>query len=81
MRVRDLIGLTGEAVRSHRMRYGLTALAIAVGVAAVVLLASIGEGMRRFIERQMSQFGTTLVAINPGKLETDAIPRGASCTA
>jgi putative ABC transport system permease protein len=74
MRVRDLIGLTGEAVRSHRMRYGLTALAIAVGVAAVVLLASIGEGMRRFIEGQMSQFGTTLIAINPGKLETGGIP-------
>lgn len=74
MRVADLLSLTREAVSSHRLRYGLTALAIAVGVAAVVLLASIGEGTRQFIEKQMSQFGTTLIAINPGKLETGGIP-------
>jgi putative ABC transport system permease protein len=74
MRPADLLGLTREAIGSHRLRYGLTALAIAVGVAAVVLLAAIGEGTRRFIERQMTQFGTTLIAINPGKLETGGIP-------
>lgn len=74
MRAADLFALTREAVASHRLRYGLTALAIAVGVAAVVLLVSIGEGTRRFIEKQMTQFGTTLVAVNPGKLETGGIP-------
>jgi len=71
---RDLLGLTLEALRSHRLRYGLSALAIAVGVAAVVLLASIGEGTRRFIVNQMAQFGTTIVAINPGRIETGGIP-------
>jgi putative ABC transport system permease protein len=70
----DLTGLTAEALRAHRMRYGLSALAIAVGVGAVVLMASIGEGMRRFISGQMSQFGTTLISINPGKTETGGVP-------
>jgi putative ABC transport system permease protein len=74
MRFSDLLGLTLEALRSHRLRYGLSALAIAVGVAAVVLLASIGEGTRRYIMNQMSQFGSTIVAINPGKIETGGIP-------
>ena len=74
MKLADLFDLTREAIASHRLRYGLTALAIAVGVAAVVLLVSIGEGTRRFIEKQMTQFGTTLIAINPGKLETGGIP-------
>ncbi|MBI3539859.1 MAG: ABC transporter permease, partial [Candidatus Eisenbacteria bacterium] len=53
---------------------GLSALAITVGVAAVVLLASIGEGTRRYIMGQMTQFGTTLVAVYPGKLETRGMP-------
>jgi putative ABC transport system permease protein len=70
----DLFGLTYEAVRLHRMRYGLSALAITVGVAAVVLLSSIGEGTRRYIVGQMTQFGTTLVAVYPGKLETRGMP-------
>ena len=74
MTTRDLLGLTAEALSAHRMRYGLSALAIAVGVAAVVLLASIGEGTKRYIERQITQFGTTLIAVNPGKATTTGIP-------
>ena len=74
MKLSDLLGLTLEALRMHRMRYGLSALAITVGVAAVVLLSSIGEGTRRYIVGQMTQFGTTLVGIYPGKLETRGLP-------
>ncbi|TMQ68791.1 MAG: ABC transporter permease, partial [Candidatus Eisenbacteria bacterium] len=72
--LRDLFGLTLEALRIHRLRYSLSALAITVGVAAVVLLSSIGEGTRRFIVGEMTQFGTTLVAVYPGKLETRGMP-------
>lgn len=70
----DLFELTLEALRSHRLRYGLSALAITVGVAAVVLLSSLGEGMRQFIMGQMTQFGTNLVGIYPGKIETRGMP-------
>ncbi len=74
MRGGDLLGLTAEALGAHRMRYGLSALAILVGVAAVVLLASIGEGTRRYIQNQVSQFGTTLLSVSPGKTETGGVP-------
>ena len=47
MRVADLVKFTGHSVLAHRMRALLTALGIAVGVAAVVLLTSIGEGVSR----------------------------------
>jgi putative ABC transport system permease protein len=70
----DLFGLTLEAIRSHRLRYGLSALAITVGVAAVVLLTSLGEGTRRFIMGELTQFGTTLVGIHPGKIATRGLP-------
>lgn len=74
MRFGDLLKLALEALGAHRLRYGLSALAIAVGVAAVVMLASIGEGTRLFIMKQMMQFGTTLIAVNPGKTETGGVP-------
>ena len=70
----DLVGLTVEALRAHRLRYGLSALAIAVGVATVVLLSSIGEGTRRYIMAQMTQFGTTLISITAGKVQTGGVP-------
>uniref|UniRef100_A0A832I2Y8 ABC transporter permease n=1 Tax=Eiseniibacteriota bacterium TaxID=2212470 RepID=A0A832I2Y8_UNCEI len=66
----DLAGLSAEALHAHRLRYALSALAIAVGIAAVVLMVSIGEGMRLFIIEQVSSFGTTLISVNPGKVET-----------
>jgi putative ABC transport system permease protein len=52
------------------MRSSLTALGIAVGIAAVVLLTSIGEGVHQFVLAQFTQFGTTIVGINPGRTTT-----------
>jgi putative ABC transport system permease protein len=72
--LRDLAQLTLEGIRAHRLRYALSALAVGVGVGAVVLLASIGEGTRLFIARQMSQFGSTIIGVNPGKVETGGVP-------
>ena len=42
MRFADVARYSGSAVLSHRLRSGLTALGIAVGITAVVLLTSIG---------------------------------------
>jgi putative ABC transport system permease protein len=70
MTLTDLTTLSLGAVKSHRLRSALTALGIAVGVAAVVLLTSIGEGIHRFVISEFTQFGTNLVAINPGKTST-----------
>ena len=52
------------------MRTILTALGIAVGVAAVVLLTSIGEGVRRFVVSEFTQFGTNIIGITPGATQT-----------
>ncbi len=76
MLLRDFLHLTGSSVIAHRLRSFLTALGIAVGVAAVVLLTSIGEGVHRFVLSEFTQFGTNLVAINPGKVTTGGISMG-----
>ena len=66
----DFIKLTSSSVLAHRMRSFLTALGIAIGIASVVLLTSIGEGIHRFVLAEFTQFGTTLIGINPGKATT-----------
>ncbi len=62
--------LTGSAILAHRTRSLLTGLGIAVGIAAVVLLTAIGEGVQRFVVQEFTQFGTNLIAISPGKTQT-----------
>jgi putative ABC transport system permease protein len=72
--VGDLVRLAGGAIAGHRLRSGLSMLGIAIGIAAVILLTSVGEGTRRYILAQFSQFGTNLIAIHPGKAKTSGIP-------
>ena len=70
MKPRDVVKHSLQALISHRMRSMLTALGIAVGIAAVVLLTSLGEGIHRFVLAEFTQFGTNLIAVNPGKTST-----------
>jgi putative ABC transport system permease protein len=67
---RDLIAFTLGSAKSHRLRSGLTALGIGIGVTAVVLLTSIGEGLQQYVLSEFSQFGTNIIMINPGRPET-----------
>jgi putative ABC transport system permease protein len=76
MFVRDGVTLSLQAVLSHRMRSFLTALGIAVGIAAVVLLTSLGEGIHRYVLSEFTQFGTHLISISPGKASTAGLPGG-----
>lgn len=66
----DLIRLTTSSFLAYRMRSFLTGLGIAVGIAAVILLTSIGEGLHQFVLSEFSQFGTNLIGIQPGKKQT-----------
>ncbi len=61
----------------HRLRSILTALGIAIGVAAVVMLTSMGEGVNQFMVAEFAQFGTNNLRIAPGKPETIGIGPGA----
>lgn len=70
MRLADLVRLTSGSIRAHRLRASLTALGVGIGVAAVVLLTSIGEGVRRFVLSEFTQFGTNIISVTPGRTQT-----------
>ena len=76
MLLNDWFKFTLRSMTAYRMRSGLTVLGIAVGIAAVVLLTAIGEGIHRFVLAEFTQFGTHLLAINPGRVTTHGTPLG-----
>jgi putative ABC transport system permease protein len=59
-----------EAILSNKVRSGLTMLGVIIGVMAVILLVSIGEGARTYITRELTGLGTNLLIITPGKTTT-----------
>lgn len=63
-----------KALLGNRKRSVLTLSGIAIGIASVALLTSIGEGLRLYLLDSFSQFGTRIVAVTPGKVTTQGIP-------
>lgn len=74
MKFADAIRFALQAITAHRLRSLLTLLGIAVGIAAVILLTSIGEGVHRFVLSEFTQFGTNVIIITPGKVKTGGAP-------
>ncbi len=72
----DTLRLSLLAITARRMQSFLTLLGIAVGIAAVILLTSIGEGIHRFVLNEFTQFGTHIITITPGKTRTGGGPPG-----
>ena len=70
MRLMDTLKLSLSAVIRYRLRTGMLLLAMAIGVAAVIVLTSLGEGARRFVTGEFSSLGTHLIIVIPGRSET-----------
>ena len=81
MRWRDALHLALRAITAHRLRSLLTLLGIGVGIAAVILLTSIGEGLHRFVLAEFGQFGTNVINLHPGRQGARGGPPGLPSTA
>ena len=65
----NLFSILGEALRAlrqNRLRAGLTMLGMIIGVAAVVLMLSIGQGAQTQINQTIASMGSNLFIVVPG---------------
>ena len=65
-----------DAIRSHRLRSGLTMLGILIGIAAVILTVGLGEGAQAQVRDQINALGTNLLIVSPGSVTTGGIRGG-----
>ena len=65
-----------DAIRSHRLRSGLTMLGILIGIAAVVLTVGLGLGSQQEVGAQISSLGSNLLIVSPGSSTTTGGVRG-----
>jgi putative ABC transport system permease protein len=65
-----------DAIRSHRLRSGLTMLGILIGIAAVILTVGLGEGAQAQVRDQINSLGTNLLVVSPGSTTTGGIRGG-----
>lgn len=80
MRSRDILAFATRAATATPLRTALMMLAMAIGVAAVVLLTALGDGARRYVVREFSALGSSLIIVLPGRTETGGVGAGSFIT-
>ncbi|HEY8025451.1 MAG TPA: ABC transporter permease [Burkholderiaceae bacterium] len=73
MRGTDLIRFARHAATGNPLRTCLLVLAVAIGVAAVVVLTALGDGARQYVLNEFSTLGSDLVIVLPGRSQTGGI--------
>ena len=69
----DVMLFAWHALKGYPARTLLMLIAMAIGVAAVVVLTSLGEGARRYVSAEFASLGTNLLIVIPGRSETAGI--------
>ncbi|HYM61858.1 MAG TPA: ABC transporter permease [Thermoanaerobaculia bacterium] len=70
MRSADLGRFARRSLTAYRSRTLLIVLAMSIGVAAVLVLTSLGEGARAYVRNKLVSLGTNLLVIIPGRVES-----------
>ena len=76
MRFLDCNRMAGGALARYPARTFMMLLATAIGVAAVLVLTSLGEAARRFVSSEFQSLGTNLIIVVPGRSETSGAGPG-----
>lgn len=66
--ITEISTLALKSILRNKTRSILTMLGIIIGVASVILLVSIGQGLQKYITDQFEQLGANLVVVVPGKV-------------
>jgi len=69
----DILRLAIRTFTSYKLRSALTSLGLIIGIAAVIILTSLGRGLHSFVIAEFSQFGTNIIGVHPGKKTTFGI--------
>ena len=66
MNILNLFKVSLKAVANNKMRSFLSMLGIIIGVAAVIIMMSIGQGSKESIRAELSTMGTNPLTIRAG---------------
>lgn len=74
MRTKDLLITSSESLRRNTSRSLLTILGIVIGIAAVIVMLSIGQGAQGYVLNQVASLGSDVLYIQPGSGSAEGGP-------
>jgi len=77
MKWKNLVKVAFKSILKNRMRSFLTMLGIIIGVGAVILIVSLGEGAQANIQSNLTSLGSNLLMVSSGTSMHGGVSRGA----
>ncbi len=74
----QLLRVALRSLAANKLRAALTMLGIIIGVAAVITLLSVGQGVQQYVTRQFQGIGSNLLFVFPGGPDEQTGPPGSS---
>ena len=63
----DLLRVASVGLRTRKLRAGLSALGVAIGIAAMVAVLGISDSSKAGLQEELNQLGTNLLTVAPGQ--------------
>ncbi len=70
MTLKDSFTMALRGLKTHKSRSGLTILGIVIGITAIILMMSIGNGAEKLILNEIGGLGAETIVVRPGKEPT-----------
>jgi putative ABC transport system permease protein len=67
LRLRDLVAVGAGGLATRRLRAALSALGVAIGIAAIVAVLGVSESSKADLLAQIDRLGTNLLTVAPGQ--------------
>ncbi|WP_448381110.1 ABC transporter permease [Gloeomargarita sp.] len=73
----DILAMAWSALQAYRLRTALTMLGVVIGIASVILVTAVGQGVQVATQRQIQNLGTNLLQVQAGAPQVRGISQGA----
>jgi putative ABC transport system permease protein len=77
MPVADIVGSALFALRGNWLRSVLTALGVIIGIAAVIIMMSVGEGTQAQLDKMIANLGSNRLEVSSGANRNGPVSQGA----
>jgi putative ABC transport system permease protein len=74
--IAEILAMAIAALWSNKLRTILTMLGVIIGIAAVIAITSVGQGVQKATEQKIQSLGTDVVQIFAGSARTGGISQG-----
>ncbi len=72
----EIVRIAIGALLSNKLRTLLTMLGVIIGIASVIAITSVGQGVQKATEQQIQSLGTDVLELLPGEARQGGISRG-----